>query len=266
MDYLLIEEELVRQRLYEDILYRNCLYLFPELGEKEIYHILLRYIFNKNITKKDNDDPVFITSKSEIAEQQLKEDYNYFNSVYNFSNTFDFIKNKIEYNLQKCSKSIFLFQKMGIKNTEGFFYRVYVKDFKIYFIKTKRSSSHSEIYTVNDYKNLSRINIYYAFVLNVRYNYLKLTTHGLSRNYTDFYYLNNFNNNIPKDYLYKNELDVLEGFANPFNNYFTNYCSAFPDLENIFNSKGSFFDVNLSDYKLVYINPPFDIKTVEKII
>ena len=46
---------------------------------------------------------------------------------------------------------------------------------------------------------------------------------------------------------------ILEGFASPFNHYFRNYCSAFPEDKG---SVGNFFNQNLAG-KIVAINPPF---------
>ncbi|CAF0995189.1 unnamed protein product [Didymodactylos carnosus] len=51
---------------------------------------------------------------------------------------------------------------------------------------------------------------------------------------------------------------VTEGFATPFDHYFDEYCSPFPDLEIPFGSKGCFFSVSNWTTKVVYVNPPFD--------
>lgn len=58
---------------------------------------------------------------------------------------------------------------------------------------------------------------------------------------------------------YKLEDKALEPFAGSLNSTLTNYCSLFPDIEEKFGSKGSFFllDLNKCKYNLIVSNPPY---------
>lgn len=74
---IIIEKELIRKKLYEEIL--KWLYdKIKVLTVKEVNTLLLLYIFNKNITKTDKDDPVFIITHSEIAKKQIFHDFKYY--------------------------------------------------------------------------------------------------------------------------------------------------------------------------------------------
>ncbi|CAF1534719.1 unnamed protein product, partial [Adineta steineri] len=81
--HTLIEVELRRKTLYEDIL--KCIknWIFDQsdrndrrrLTEMQMSHLLLRYIFNKKATLFDSkSDPVFIIGKSSLARKQLERD------------------------------------------------------------------------------------------------------------------------------------------------------------------------------------------------
>ena len=106
-----------------------------------------------------------------------------------------------------------------------------------------------------DIANLAKKNpayIRHALALNIRYSYLNLNNHGLARNYVDFHL-------TPQQ--------ATEGFASSFNHYFDNYYSAFPDLESVFGSRGSFFQVKSPTQfttSIVMVNPPFDVGIMDE--
>lgn len=54
-----------------------------------------------------------------------------------------------------------------------------------------------------------------------------------------------------------------EAFASPFNCYFRNYCSAFPDIDCLFGSSGSFFDYEPIEGSFE-ANPPFTEEVIER--
>lgn len=256
-DNNIVERELFRKRIYENKLLKwltsTLVSLKPDIKKKEIQHIALRYVFNKIITREPDDDPVFIVTKSNIAEKQLEKDLEY-NGI--TGKTQKFI-NEIE--------NIILTSSNEVKST------ILKKDFKCVYIKTKidevkvksedvqlnEGKIRYGYQTYDDISNLGKNNptkLNYAVALNIRYNYLKLLNHGLARTFEK----DGFS---PKD--------ASEGFASAFNHYFDSFCSAFPDLERPFGSMGSFFEVirktmitkDLSiDWKtnIVFINPPFD--------
>jgi hypothetical protein len=220
-----VERELFRKKLYEDIL-QWLIKQLPKLRYKEVCHLLLRYLFNKNITRQQTDDPVFIITKSPMAENQLKKDFEYSKITgIDPNKIIDQIESKfVNSAAQIIDKNIRTDRKVSICK-EGILYGN-----KIY---TDISGLGSK------YPN----SISYALALNIRYTYLKLLNHGLARTFDDMGY-------TPKD--------STEGFASAFNHYFDRYCSAFPDLEQHFGSQGSFFNNNVWLSKEVFINPPFD--------
>ena len=79
----LIELEIIRYKLYSNIIYLLKKYLDKYLKIKEIKHLLLRYILNRNIFTKNNNnigDSLFIVLKNDnkIADKQLEDDFKYF--------------------------------------------------------------------------------------------------------------------------------------------------------------------------------------------
>ena len=105
----LIESEIIRFKLYYNILDKLKGVLNNILNEKEIKHLLLRYILNRNIfnTSENNiGDPLFIILKNDnmIADKQLKEDFEYFKinntEIHNIikteiKNAADYLKNTV---------------------------------------------------------------------------------------------------------------------------------------------------------------------------
>lgn len=233
----IVEDELYREFLYSKILRKLSEDLKP-LKFKEISHLLLRYVFNLITERDDSDDPVFILKESNIAIEQLKGDFEYF----------------------RIRKDYILYNKKIQK-----YFKQALIDFKVY---KDKNIIDEEINIDNKglilYKNMSFVDISdlaskfpnyanHALALNIRYNYLKLTTHGLARDFKGMG-------------LKKN--DATEAFGSAFNHYFDEYCSAFSDLESVFGSKGSFFTMQDSDWKtkIIYVNPPFDATLISFII
>ena len=226
-----IETELFRKKLYDNIL----TWLSGKLNVlkyKEVYNILLRYIFNKNISRTQDDDPVFITTFSELAYEQFRKDMEYNNITLDYK---ELIK-ELEYRIQQSSEKI--------KNTPIRY------DKAVQIVQNSTAGENTLVYRCKKYRDISRLAEKYpayinnAVALNIRYTYLHLHNHGLARNF--------------REEGFKPDDCILEGFASAFNHYFDNYCSAFPDLESPFGSKGSFFDNKDWNYNCVFINPPFD--------
>jgi len=221
----LVERELVERELYRKEIYEKEFILWSEntllMKKKEVSSLLIRYIFNKIITMSDDDDPVFIKTRSPIAENQLKKDFKY-------------LKIKISpdefiHNLEKkFSKSQDDMRREFPTDSP-----VYLADDKITYKKTE----------YKDISSLAKNNpcfTKYALCLNIRYNYLRLENHGLAR-------------------IYMGKRDEgFEAFSSAFNRYFDSFCSCFPDLERPFGSVGSFFKNQKWNNKKIYVNPPFD--------
>jgi hypothetical protein len=91
----------------------------------------------------------------------------------------------------------------------------------------------------------------HALALQIRYKYLCLTTHGLALPYEKMGYS-------------RSEHGAVEAFASAFNHFFDQFCSAFPDLEQVFGSLGSFFQQDLAAVKHLFVNSPFDEVLIEK--
>jgi len=219
----IVETELLRKRIYESEFINWAVKELPELKYKEVCHLLLRYLFNKNISKTESDDPVFILTRSPLAEEQLVKDF-----VYN--------------------KSTRDPQKFIAKLEEKF--SIAYKMMEEVVRPDRRTSLYNNkimygTWTYEDIAGLAKKNpsaIKYALTLNIRYNYLKLTNHGLARIYKDM---------AKPD-------EGCEAFASAFNHYFDSFCSAFPDLEKPFGSMGSFFNMKEWPCSKIYMNPPFD--------
>jgi len=235
-DNKIIERELIREKLYNDILLSLKNYMGPFLknqrpnnkwSDKEFNHLLLRFLLNKIITKTDNDDPIFIYNTSKFAENQLIMDNNY--SGLNFNPT------QLMSLLDNLFKSAYdTLQQTNILDDD---------------IPTL--SNNKIIYKNIEYDDIAKLAennpeyISYALALNIRYKYIHLESHGLARQY---------------ELMGFNQEDACEGFASAFNHYFNTYCSAFPDLERPFGSIGSFFNQKLDTWNkyIVFVNPPFD--------
>ena len=275
VDNYIVERELQRRELYE----RNIIDWLTDVItkfkphdnksnykiKKEISHIAIRYILNKIITRTLEDDPVFITSKSEIAEHQFVLDLLY----YGIEGDHKKLVYEFEANLSKCSDEL---KKISLSEDETPLYIPHntqnTRKNTYGAWKSKRFNegedgkfNEGEIqYNCQRYADIANLGkrnptkLRHALALGIRYNYLNIGNHNLARTFE-------------KDGFKRNE--ATEGFASAFNHYFDSFCSAFPDLEYEFGSMGSFFDVisrinqpstHALDFKtqLVFVNPPFD--------
>jgi len=215
----IIETELYRKNLYNNIIDKVSCKLNKHLELKEIQHFLLRYIFNKIIERTPENDPIFIYKYSDICYLQVEKDLEFKNIKIDNMNTKEFVEyidnvlREAELDLNKALNNNFIENDKII---------IYNKD------------TNSFLYNNKYYKNISNLgninntHLYcYCIALNIRYSYLHLSTHGLAREYYKMGYLPS---------------DGFEIFASSFNHYFDLYHSAFPDLEKPFGSLGSFFE------------------------
>jgi len=220
-----IDKELIRRDLYNGILEKVRKLLKDEkLRIIFIDQLITRYVLNKNITKTPEDDPIFITSESKLGKDQIVEDFRY----NNIKLSPDVLIELLEEEFIRCSDIV---RTTNIVKTKD---RVIVRSGQLTYRGEK----------LRDISSLSRFDVVNAYALNLRYTYLQIKAHNLARTY--------------KEYGYKSG-DAAEGFASSFNHYFDEYCSAFPDLESAFGSRGSFFDVSEWHHDLVFVNPPFDV-------
>jgi hypothetical protein len=211
----IIETELFRKTLYNDIIDKVSEKLKKYIEIKEIKHFLLRYTFNKIIERTDHDDPIFISRYSDICYLQVEKDLEFKDIQIN-------TKEFVEY-IDEQYKNAEILLKNAINQN------LIQNDKPISFNK------ETNLFTYNDktYKNISNLGNFnnpelhcYCIALNIRYSYLHLSTHGLARDYNKMGY---------------SKYDGFEIFASSFNHYFDLYHSAFPDLEKPFGSLGSFF-------------------------
>jgi len=212
----IIETELFRKTLYNDIIDKVSEKLKKYIEIKEIKHFLLRYTFNKIIERTDHDDPIFISRYSDICYLQVEKDLEFKDIQIN-------TKEFVEY-IDEQYKNAEILLKNAINQN------LIQNDKPISFNK------ETNLFTYNDktYKNISNLGNFnnpelhcYCIALNIRYSYLHLSTHGLARDYNKMGY---------------SKYDGFEIFASSFNHYFDLYHSAFPDLEKPFGSLGSFFE------------------------
>ena len=216
MNSNIIETEIYRKQLYNNILEKVTEKLKIFLESKEIQHFLLRYIFNKIIERLPENDPVFIPKYSEICYLQVEKDFEFKDikiDVKEFVEYIDNLLKEAETDLNKAINENLIEYDKSI---------------------TYDRNTNSFLYNSKTYKNISNLannnNLHlhcYSIALNIRYSYLHLSTHGLARDYNRMGYSKN---------------DGFEIFASSFNHYFDLYHSAFPDLEKPFGSLGSFFE------------------------
>jgi hypothetical protein len=80
----IIETELYRKHLYSNIIDKVAVKLTKYLEMKEIQHFMLRYIFNKIVERKPENDPVFISQYSDICLLQVEKDLEFKNIPISF--------------------------------------------------------------------------------------------------------------------------------------------------------------------------------------
>ena len=73
----IIETELLRKNLYNNIIEKVSEKLKKYLQQKEIQHFILRYIFNKIIERRSENDPIFIPEYSDICYIQVQKDFEF---------------------------------------------------------------------------------------------------------------------------------------------------------------------------------------------
>jgi len=210
----------------------------------KINFMLLRYVFNKIADRKNESDeknsklkgdPVFITIVSSLAISQFKDDFEYFGiKKHSSESVYSMIEKKFAGAVDRLRN-----QKIKIDGPIMLTGSNIVYGSKVY----------PDISSLGK-NNPSHLNE--ALALQIRYKYMHLETYGLSNCYAEMGYK-------PSD-------KILEGFASAFNHFFDAYCSAFPDLETCFGSRGSFFDVDLSSDELIFCNPPFDVSVMKCMI
>jgi len=278
----MIEIELLRKRLYNNLI--HCLSKkLPKLHTKDIYNLLLRYIFNKKVNATKDDDPVFIITECKAAGEQLMRDLEYFKLNSKSSNTAEGIVTFIESKIKDAAKVI----KNSKVQPDG---RVALKDGYLEYNCDVELKESDDIYRLKDISNLGALypdHLSNALALNLRYNYIRLGTHGLARLFDKMERLNEGETNKgeggtnegenkstkdeggTKSKFYLPSDDVTEGFGSAFNHYFNSFCSAFPDLESVYGSRGSFFDQTEFYTSIIYVNPVFDqsiiILSIEKV-
>lgn len=236
----LIETELVRERLYKELLSSFNRWLFdhqPSLKwtEMQMAHILLRYIFNKKATVSGpTSDPVFVIGTSPLARRQLDKDLTYGN-VPDSSELADFIDHHLLLAaLFMSSKEIAMDEQVHLSQPTG--------EKLMYRDRTQADFAQLAKRYGADYYNA-------AYALGLRYSYLPLGGHGFARIYKD---ATSLSSNSPL---------ACECFASAFNHYFDRYYSAFPDLEMFFGSNGCFFKLRWEQEPpgiTYFLCPPFD--------
>lgn len=212
----IIETELMRKQLYHNIIHKITDKLQDYLQPKEIKHFLLRYIFNKIIERRPDNDPIFIHEYSEICYLQVLKDFEFKNIKLDVD---EFIK-FLDYLLFESS---IILRKSLCEN-------IIKEDGEILYDITNRIFYYNDLiyHNVSNLGNPDKPEYFnHCIALNIRYSYMNLSTHGLARDYHKMGY---------------SKSDGFECFASSFNHYFDFYHSAFPDLEKPFGSLGSFFN------------------------
>lgn len=228
-DKYIVDKEISRRQLYITMIQDlTSLLSHTKLEPMYIKQMALRYFYNKIAqttyegSSVPSSDPLFILGDSTLAKRQIKSDLKYsgVNDV-DPNSIIDLLESYVNTANEKLPKLKYKhLTPVRIDN------KLVVNNFQ-----------------VNDFRRLSDINIYHAFALGLRYQYIALNNHNLARMY--------------KSEGYKTSM-CLEGFGTAYNHYFDLFCSPFPDLEAVFGSIGSFFSVKEWPKKCVHVNPPFD--------
>lgn len=241
----IVEKEIFRETLFRNLVskvskdlvipLKHSRYVKGFFGHKEVSHFVLRYFLLLISIRNKQDDPVFILGNSELLEKQISDDFTYFKIKKDPKEYCETIQLYIKESIEKLDNSKF----NNDKESE-------LKDGFLFYDNKKICKD-----TGNLGKKFPKF-VNYAIALNLRYTYMGLTTHGLARNYEEFGLKTS---------------SATEAFASAFNHYFDHYCSAFPDLEKVYGSIGSFFSMKSTDWKtsLVFVNPPFDNTLIEEV-
>ncbi|CAF3500067.1 unnamed protein product [Rotaria socialis] len=235
----LVETELVREKLYEQVLnsiksWLSSQQAYPPWSKKNIWHILLRYIFIKKAAlSRPMPDPVFAIGTCSVARQQLRRDLEK-RKVNNFTELAKLIDHQLEIAaLEICVANIGMDAPVTVSNIDGDL---------IYRGRVQKDFSRLAQRFGPDYYHA-------AYALGLRYKYIHLCGHGLAREYEK------------ETKLSANYPFIRECFASTFNHYFDQYHSAFPDLEGFFGSRGCFFKAAWEKDPagmIYYVCPPFD--------
>lgn len=146
-----------------------------------------------------------------------------------------------------------------------------ISDSKIMISKYYSSKETKIVITIDDHKHkyilfnkeylklkslcTSVMYDYWIVILLERYKFYGRLKSGISLSVNNIY-------EIIKD---KKLEDIsLECFSGSLNSNLKNYCSLFPDIEDKFQSKGSFFNIESPlKYQILILNPPFMIEIME---
>lgn len=245
---LLLQTELLRKQVYESFLNEVQKRLRCVLKFKEICHLALRFIFNCMVdrSKPPMEEPIFFLHDATVAVPrlalaQLQKDLA--NHKADILASLEFIQcfRRACAEFNRKSSSGLVSKQMA---------QAELIDYDPAGFLTFRGRKYPDLADLGKLHSHARPE---ALALQIRYEYLHLSNHGLAFDYAS-------NGHLKKD--------GLECFASAFNHYFDHYCSAFPDLEKAFGSLGSFFDQEspiLQTHKTLYINPPFDESLVQAI-
>ena len=236
----LVETELIRKRLYEQLLVTIRLWFAHHTARsswsrKEISHLLLRYIFVKKATRfRLTPDPVFVIGTCPAAQHLIHRDF----QVKETAGASQ-LSELIDHHLVLAALEMFT-TEIGMDEA----------------VLLSSDRDGILIYRGQAQKDFSQLAQRYgpahynaAYALGLRYSYICLWNHGLAREYRK------------ETQLSSNNPLACECFASAFNHYFDKYHSAFPDLEVFFGSRGCFFKANWEEDPPdmhYFICPPFD--------
>lgn len=255
-----ITKELYRKELFVDLIKYLSHFIkkiYATMSKDYIFKILIVFLFHRLNSRQINEDTVFSFTNSKNADKQLEKDLIYqLQSLNKIGLPKDIKLIKDECNKIFRDKSSLLINSNYIANgniikeENQFIYEYNLKDYEDDTLETIQIKIPIYQHVIPNLNSLSNEMIRNYICAYIRYSYLNLNTLALAFDYE---------NNILTKNLDKNT--TLEAFGSLFNKYYNNWCSAFPDIESNFGSKGSFFNLKLEDilsYQNVVINPPYD--------
>jgi len=188
---------------------------------------------------------VFIVTRSPQAEQQLSEDFVYYNLAGRLTGPLITVADLCRTIEEQFAQAKSVLDLLPTNPASA--------------AASVQPESGTIVYKGVTYKDICKLAqrspqyAHYALALNIRYTYLCLWNQGLARCYQQM-------NIVPNE--------AVELFSSAFNNHCVYYCSAFPDLESVFGSLGSFFDQtdDTLPVQRLLLNPPFDSTLITQAI
>ena len=259
---MIIHEEYIRKKYYIEI--KNCFLLcvktvFGEINNVDLIRLfgcfLMTLYFYTKSSEQSEDVIIFITKSNKKAFRTIRDNIVYGKNIVTDQN-YILIRKMLYKQWNKITKKYIDQINPNITPDIASDKISYDKIHKVIYdtnnnhnkikIKTEIYDKLFNALLTNNIKE-EHINIY-IFILCFRYQYFGLYTNTNQLALNEVY----------KKQLYEKYKIDTELFASPFNYYYPNYYSMFPQLECKFGSNGKFNDITKLKSQWYFSNPPFE--------